>query len=71
MHYPRPVHLQPAYDNLGYKLGDFPASEEFAAETLSLPIYPELATQQVQIVCDTLLGICGTNKPVPALNVAD
>ena len=71
MHYPRPVHLQPAYDNLGYKLGDFPASEEFAAETLSLPIYPELTTQQVQIVCDTLLGICGTNKPVPALNVAD
>ena len=71
MHYPRPVHLQPAYDNLGYKLGDFPASEKFAAETLSLPIYPELTTQQVQIVCDTLLGICGTNKPVPALNVAD
>ena len=71
MHYPRPVHLQPAYDNLGYKLGDFPASEKFAAETLSLPIYPELTTQQVQIVCDTLLRICGTNKPAPALNVAE
>ena len=71
MHYPRPVHLQPAYDNLGYKHGDFPASEEFAAETLSLPIYPELTTQQVQIVCDTLLGICGTNKPAPALNLAE
>lgn len=58
MHYPKPVHLQPGYSNLGYKEGDLPASEQFAAETLSLPIYPELTIQQVQQVCDTLHRIC-------------
>jgi dTDP-4-amino-4,6-dideoxygalactose transaminase len=42
IHYPRPVHLQPAYSGLGYGPGDFPVSEALAAETLSLPVYPEL-----------------------------
>jgi dTDP-4-amino-4,6-dideoxygalactose transaminase len=58
MHYPRPVHVQPAYSSLGHNEGDFPASEQFAAETLSLPIYPELTVQQVRHVCDTLHRIC-------------
>jgi dTDP-4-amino-4,6-dideoxygalactose transaminase len=43
IHYPRPVHLQPAYAGLGHGPGDFPVSEALAAETLSLPLYPELA----------------------------
>ena len=50
IHYPRPVHLQPAYSNLGYGPGDFPISEVFARQTLSLPIYPELAFADVQRV---------------------
>ena len=61
LHYPKPVHLQPAYSDLGYGEGDFPASEQFAAETLSLPIYPEMTTLQMQQVCDTLLSICEHN----------
>ena len=51
IHYPIPVHLQPAYANLGYKAGEFPEAERAAAEVLSLPMYPELTTDlQDQVV---------------------
>lgn len=43
MHYPIPVHLQPAYESLGYRRGDFPVAEASCAQVLSLPLYPELA----------------------------
>ena len=42
IHYPVPVHLQPAYAFLGHKAGEFPQAEAWADECLSLPIYPEL-----------------------------
>ena len=54
IHYPRPVHLQPAYAGLGYGAGDFPISEAFARETLSLPLYPELAARDVVRVIETV-----------------
>jgi dTDP-4-amino-4,6-dideoxygalactose transaminase len=54
VHYPRPVHLQPAYADLGYGRGDFPHAERFAAETLSLPMYPELSDAQIARVVDEL-----------------
>lgn len=50
IHYPIPVHLQPAYADLGYKLGDFPCSETVAKEVLSLPMHPELSPEQIKIV---------------------
>ncbi|HXZ28176.1 MAG TPA: DegT/DnrJ/EryC1/StrS family aminotransferase [Terriglobales bacterium] len=50
IHYPIPVHLQPAYADLGYKAGDFPVAERLAREVLSLPIYPELAPAQIEEV---------------------
>jgi dTDP-4-amino-4,6-dideoxygalactose transaminase len=51
IHYPIPVHLLPAYADLGYKAGDFPHSEEAANTVLSLPMYPELtAPMQEQVV---------------------
>jgi len=51
IHYPIPVHLQPAYANLGYKQGEFPETEAAAAEVLSLPMYAELTdTLQDQVV---------------------
>lgn len=57
MHYPRPVHLQPAYADLGYREGDFPVAERLAREMLSLPIYPELTETQQQQICGALLRI--------------
>ena len=50
IHYPVPVHLQKAYANLGYKLGDFPVSETCADTFLSLPMYPEITEEQIQTV---------------------
>ena len=59
IHYPVPVHLQPAYADLGYGRGDFPESEAFAAETLSLPIFPDLSTANVDRVCAVLEEVTG------------
>ena len=51
IHYPRPVHLQPAYADLGYPRGSFPVAERKAARTLSLPLFAELTEQQIDHVC--------------------
>jgi dTDP-4-amino-4,6-dideoxygalactose transaminase len=50
LHYPIPVHLQEAHKDLGYKVGDFPQSEAAANEVLSLPMFPELTSSQVEQV---------------------
>jgi dTDP-4-amino-4,6-dideoxygalactose transaminase len=54
IHYPVPVHLQPAYADLGYVLGDFPESERAANQVLSLPMYPELSHTQLEVVSATV-----------------
>lgn len=46
VHYPLPLHLQPAWRGLGYARGDLPVTEAFAAECLSLPLYPEMTEDQ-------------------------
>ena len=50
IHYPIPLHLQPAYRHLGYREGDFPITEECARQVLSLPMYPELTRAQIEEV---------------------
>ncbi len=47
IHYPIPLHLQPAYSFLGYKEGDFPNAEKYAKEILSLPCFPELKNKEM------------------------
>jgi dTDP-4-amino-4,6-dideoxygalactose transaminase len=56
IHYPRPVHLQPAFAELGYRAGTFPVSERMAAGTLSLPMFPELVDAQIREICETALA---------------
>lgn len=55
IHYPVPIHLQPAYASLGHAKGDFPVSEKCASRFLSLPMFPELAPEQIRTVAHALL----------------
>lgn len=48
IHYPTPVHRQPAYQGLGYGVGDFPVAEAACDSVLSLPFYPELPAESVE-----------------------
>jgi dTDP-4-amino-4,6-dideoxygalactose transaminase len=50
VHYPHPLHLQPAYAFLGNRKGDFPVSEEACATVVSLPIHPSLSDADVEAV---------------------
>jgi dTDP-4-amino-4,6-dideoxygalactose transaminase len=54
IHYPVPVHLQPAYSFLGHKAGDFPEAERQASRVLSLPMFPELTEQEIAQVAGTI-----------------
>jgi dTDP-4-amino-4,6-dideoxygalactose transaminase len=60
VHYPVPLHLQPAWRHLGYAQGDLPATEAWAAECLSLPLYPELTEAQQDRVIGTVHGFFGS-----------
>jgi dTDP-4-amino-4,6-dideoxygalactose transaminase len=51
LHYPIPLHLQPAYSFLGHRSGDFPATERVSRECLSLPMFPELLQSEQDRVC--------------------
>jgi dTDP-4-amino-4,6-dideoxygalactose transaminase len=54
LHYPLPLHMQKAYEHLGYKEGDFPITERAAIRLLSLPMYPELTRTQIKYVTDSI-----------------
>ncbi|MCK5332897.1 MAG: DegT/DnrJ/EryC1/StrS family aminotransferase [Candidatus Aenigmarchaeota archaeon] len=54
IHYPIPLHLQPAYEYMNHKKGDFPQTEKAAEEILSLPIYPELEKEKIEYVCEKI-----------------
>ncbi|MGB3508478.1 MAG: DegT/DnrJ/EryC1/StrS family aminotransferase [Microcoleaceae cyanobacterium] len=57
IHYPIPCHLQPAYQKLGYKTGDFPNSEMLSQQILSLPMYPGISEEQINYVVQTISQI--------------
>jgi dTDP-3-amino-3,4,6-trideoxy-alpha-D-glucose transaminase len=54
IHYPIPIHLQEAYRDLGLRPGTFPHAERLARRALSLPMYPELAEEQIALVADVI-----------------
>jgi len=57
IHYPTPVHLLPAYADLGYKEGAFPHSERAANEVISLPMYPELTAEMQEEVAQAVIAL--------------
>ena len=60
IHYPAPVHLQPAYADLGYGPGAFPEAEAAAKQVLSLPLYPELSSRAVAEVAGVVKRSVGS-----------
>lgn len=60
IHYPTPVHLQPFYNKSEDKRGKFPIAEKLCNEILSLPMYPELTEEQVEIVASEIVGMTVT-----------
>jgi len=54
IHYPVPIHLQPAAAELGYARGSFPVAERLAGRILSLPVYPELRNEQLEFTVRTI-----------------
>jgi dTDP-4-amino-4,6-dideoxygalactose transaminase len=65
VHYPVPVHLQPAYADLGYGPGSLPETERAAAQVLSLPLYPEMDEEAVRRVAELVLAFrCDTSSSV-------
>ena len=67
IHYPIPIHMQPAYRDLGYKRGAFPLTERYAEQILSLPMYPELSEGDVSYVAECLNALVPTLREVTPL----
>ena len=59
--YPKPLHLQDCFSDLGYKQGDMPVAEKLCSEVLSLPVYPELSPDEIECVAGTVLKFYGIN----------
>jgi len=54
IHYPIPLHLQPALNYLGYRKGDFPVAEQLASRCLSLPLFPEMTEDEIRTVVEAV-----------------
>ena len=59
IHYPIPLHLQKAYESLNFKQGDFPVTERVAAEIVSLPMFPQMTSDQVNEVSKKVKEFAG------------
>ena len=63
IHYPIPLHLQKAYQRLGYKAGDFPVAERVAPEIVSLPMFPQLSFEQARQVAEKVMQFTSARRP--------
>jgi dTDP-4-amino-4,6-dideoxygalactose transaminase len=59
VHYPKPIHLQPAYCSLGYPAGTLPHAERACERVLSLPIFPGMTAEQVNYVAAAVMEVVG------------
>ncbi len=62
LHYPVPLHLQKAYESMGYRQNDMPVAEKAASEVLSLPMYPELKREQQEKISAVILKFLDSEK---------
>ena len=67
IHYPTPVHLLPAFAELGYRAGQFPHSEQAASEVLSIPMFPELTRAQCEEVARAVKNLAAGAAAAPTL----
>jgi dTDP-4-amino-4,6-dideoxygalactose transaminase len=65
IHYPVPLHLQKAYVDFGYKVGDFPVTETVASEILSLPMYPQLQPDEQRRVVNEVASFISHQRSIP------
>jgi dTDP-4-amino-4,6-dideoxygalactose transaminase len=63
IYYPLPLHLQPVYAALGHKPGDFPHAEHAAKEVISLPMYPELRSEQITRIAEAVAEFVTAEEP--------
>jgi len=63
VHYPIPIHMQPAWADLGYTVGAFPEAERASSEVLSLPLYPEMTDEQVDAVVSAVRRAMAATAP--------
>jgi len=61
IYYPKPLHLQPAFADLGYKKGDFPVAESLSERVISLPFYPFLKPEDQERVIESVRAFYGKN----------
>jgi dTDP-4-amino-4,6-dideoxygalactose transaminase len=59
--YPKPLHLQDCFSELGYEEGSLPVAERLCGEVLSLPVFPELTAGQIEYIAKTVLKFYGVN----------
>jgi len=63
VHYPRPLHLQPAFAALGFGPGSFPQAERACERVLSMPFFPEMSDEQVRYAAEQLANVAGSADP--------
>jgi dTDP-4-amino-4,6-dideoxygalactose transaminase len=69
IHYPTPCHLQPAFQSLGHRPGDFPHAEALSQEILSLPMYPGLSTDQIDRVVNAIKTVVTAASAQPLVAI--